>query len=312
MEDLIFNPLFPLLLVLGVAVLVLVFELLRSIRIVPARTALIVERVGKYSGTLDAGFHLLVPFLDKVRYTHTLKETALAVPPQPCFTADNVRVEVGGVLYLTVVDPKKASYGINDYKHATIQLAQTMMRSVIGRLELDKTFEERDSINATLVQHLDDALETWGVKVTRYEIQNINVPPSILKTMELQVNAERDKRAKIAKSQGEMNSRINSSIGFMEELINRSEGEKQKQINEAEGKAAEIAALSRATAASLEKIAAAMGQSGGEAAVQLQLTQQYLPQLGKAAAKGTRVMLPMDLTDLDSVQRLVAPKTAGH
>jgi len=312
MEDLIFNPLFPLLLVLGVAVLVLVFELLRSIRIVPARTALIVERVGKYSGTLDAGFHLLVPFLDKVRYTHTLKETALAVPPQPCFTADNVRVEVGGVLYLTVVDPKKASYGINDYKHATIQLAQTMMRSVIGRLELDKTFEERDSINATLVQHLDDALETWGVKVTRYEIQNINVPPSILKTMELQVNAERDKRAKIAKSQGEMNSRINSSIGFMEELINRSEGEKQKQINEAEGKAAEIAALSRATAASLEKIAAAMGQSGGEAAVQLQLTQQYLTQLGKAAAKGTRVMLPMDLTDLDSVQRLVAPKTAGH
>jgi len=308
MEDIFFNPWFPLLLVLGVAALVLVFEVLRSIRIVPARTALIVERVGKYAGTLDAGFHLLVPFLDKVRYSHTLKENALSVPPQPCFTADNVRVEVGGVLYLTIIDPKKASYGINDYKHATIQLAQTMMRSVIGRLELDKTFEERDSINATLVQHLDDALETWGVKVTRYEIQNINVPPSILKTMELQVNAEREKRAKIAKSQGEMNSRINSSIGYMEELINRSEGEKQKQINEAEGKAAEIVAISKATAASLEKIASAMNQSGGEAAVQLQLTQQYLTQLGKSATKGTRVMLPMDLTSLESVQRLVAGK----
>lgn len=308
MEDFFLNPLFPLVLVLIVALLVVVFELLRSIRIVPARSALVVERVGKYSGTLEAGFHLLVPFLDKVRYTHTLKETALAVPPQPCFTADNVRVEVGGVLYLTVVDPKKASYGINDYKHATIQLAQTMMRSVIGRLELDRTFEERDSINATLVHHLDDALETWGVKVTRYEIQNINVPPSILKTMELQVNAERDKRAKIAKSQGEMNSRINSSIGFMEESINRSEGEMQKQINEAEGKAAEIAALSKATAASLETLALAISQSGGNEAVQLQLTQQYLTQLGRSANKGTRVILPLDLTSLESVQRLVNTK----
>jgi regulator of protease activity HflC (stomatin/prohibitin superfamily) len=308
MEELIFNPLFPVAVVLGLAGLLFVFELLRSIRIVPSRTALVVERVGKYSGTMEAGFHLLVPFLDKVRYTHTLKETALTVPPQPCFTEDNVRVEVGGVLYLMVTDPKKASYGINDYKFATIQLAQTMMRSVIGRLELDKTFEERDSINATLVRHLDEALETWGVKVTRYEIQNINVPPTILKTMELQVNAEREKRAKIAKSQGEMNSRINSSIGFMEELINRSEGEKQKQINEAEGKASEIVAISKATAASIGKIAAAISAGGGREAVELQLTQQYLTQLGKSATAGTKVMLPMDLTSLKSVQRLIKEK----
>ncbi len=308
MEELLFNPLFPVLVVLGLAGVLFVFELLRSIRIVPSRTALVVERVGKYAGTLEAGFHLLVPFLDKVRYTHTLKETALTVPPQPCFTEDNVRVEVGGVLYLMVIDPKKASYGINDYKFATIQLAQTMMRSVIGRLELDKTFEERDSINATMVRHLDEALETWGVKVTRYEIQNINVPPTILKTMELQVSAEREKRAKIAKSQGEMNSRINSSIGYMEELINRSEGEKQKQINEAEGRASEIVAISKATAASIGKIAAAITAGGGREAVELQLTQQYLTQLGKTATAGTKVILPMDLTNLQSVQRLIKEK----
>jgi regulator of protease activity HflC (stomatin/prohibitin superfamily) len=299
--DWLFNPFFPLYAVLGIAALLTVIELLKSVRIVPARTALIVERVGKYSGTLEAGFHVLVPFLDKVRYSHSLKEISLVVPPQPCFTEDNVRVEVGGVLYLMVVDPRKASYGINDFELATIQLAQTMMRSVIGRLELDRTFEERDSINATLVHHLDEALENWGVKVTRYEIQTITPPDAILKTMELQVSAERDKRAKIAKSTGEMSSRINTSIGLMEEAINRSEGEKQRQINEAEGEAAEILALSRATAASIEKIAQTLVLDGGEDAAQLQLTQQYIEQLGKAA-KGSRVILPLDLTDLKSVR----------
>ncbi|HTH14830.1 MAG TPA: stomatin-like protein [Spirochaetia bacterium] len=295
------NPFFPLVLVLGVAVIVAIVELFKSIRIVPARSALVVERVGKYAGTLEAGFHLLVPFLDRVRYTHSLKEISLAVPPQPCFTEDNVRVEVGGVLYLMVTDPRKASYGISDYKVATIQLAQTMMRSVIGRLELDKTFEERDSINATIVRHLDEALEAWGVKVTRYEIQTITPPASILKTMELQVNAERDKRAKIAKSIGEMNSRINTSIGIMEEAVNRSEGEKQRQINEAEGKAAEILALSRATAASIEKIAASLVLDGGGEAARLQITEQYINQIGKAATKGNRVILPLDLTDVGAI-----------
>jgi regulator of protease activity HflC (stomatin/prohibitin superfamily) len=302
MMDFLLNPFFPLFLVLGIAVLLAVIELFKSLRIVPARTALVVERVGKYSGTLEAGFHVLVPFLDKVRYSHSLKEISLVVPPQPCFTEDNVRVEVGGVLYLMVTDPRKASYGINNYQLATIQLAQTMMRSVIGRLELDKTFEERDSINATLVHHLDEALESWGVKVTRYEIQTITPPASILKTMELQVSAERDKRAKIAKSTGEMNSRINSSVGLMEEAINRSEGEKQKQINEAEGQAAEILALSRATAASIEKIAQTLTLDGGEAAAELQLTEQYIEQLGKAR-QGSRVILPLDLTDLKAVRK---------
>lgn len=297
------NPFFPLLAVLGLAALLTVIEVFKCLRIVPARSALVVERVGKYAGTLEAGFHLLVPFVDKVRYTHSLKEISLVVPPQPCFTEDNVRVEVGGVLYLMVTDPRKASYGINDYKFATIQLAQTMMRSVIGRLELDKTFEERDSINATLVRHLDEALESWGVKVTRYEIQTITPPASILKTMELQVNAEREKRAKIAKSIGEMNSRINTSIGIMEEAINRSEGEKQRQINEAEGQASEILALSRATAASIGKIAAALVLDGGDEAARLQITEQYIHQLGKVATKGNRVILPLDLTDVGAIIR---------
>lgn len=301
--DALFDPLFPLLVVLGVAVALTLFELIRSIRIVPARTALVVERVGKYEKTLEAGFHVLFPFLDKVRYSHSLKEISMVVPPQPCFTEDNVRVEVGGVLYLIVTDPRKASYGINDFKFATIQLAQTMMRSVIGRLELDKTFEERDSINATLVQNLDEALENWGVKVTRYEIQTITPPQSILKTMELQVNAEREKRAKIAKSIGEMNSRINTSIGIKEEAINRSEGEKQRQINEAEGRAAEILALSRATAASISKIAKTLVLDGGDEAARLQLTEQYITQLGKAATKGNRVILPLDLTDVGAIKR---------
>jgi len=302
--DFLFHPLFPLAAVFGVAAFLTVIELFKSIRIVPARTALVVERVGKYDRTLDAGFHLLMPFLDKVSYSHSLKEISLVVPPQPCFTEDNVRVEVGGVLYLIVTDPRKASYGINDFQFATIQLAQTMMRSVIGRLELDRTFEERDSINATLVQNLDEALENWGVKVTRYEIQTITPPSSILKTMELQVNAEREKRAKIAKSIGEMNSRINTSIGVMEEAINRSEGEKQKQINEAEGRAAEILALSRATAASISKIAQTLVSNGGAEAAQLQLTEQYINQLGRAATKGNRVILPLDLTDVTAMRKL--------
>ncbi|NNM54333.1 MAG: paraslipin [Spirochaetales bacterium] len=300
------NPFFPLLLILGAAAAVFFVSMLRSIRIVPSKSVLVVERLGKFSRLLEGGLHILVPLMDRVRYTHSLKEIALEVPPQPCFTEDNVRVEIGGVLYLMVVDPKKASYGISDFKFATIQLAQTMMRSVIGRLELDRTFEERDSINATLVKNLDDALETWGVRVTRYEIQNITVPHSIIKTMELQVNAERDKRAKIAKSIGEMNARINQSVGIMEEAINKSEGEKQKQINEAEGRASEILAVSKATAEGLEKIARAMSLPGGDMAVEMQMIEKFVAQLANLQGKTNKVILPLDLTNLDSVTRLAS------
>ena len=219
------------------------------VRVVPARRALVVERLGKYRRTLEAGFHVLLPYVDRVRYRHSLKEQAIDVPPQPCFTQDNVKITVDGVLYFRVIDPRRASYGILNYEYATIQLAQTTMRSVIGKLELDRTFEERDQINGAVVQVLDEASDPWGVKVTRYEIQNIQLPPTVQESMEYQIKADRQKRAVIARSVGEMEARINHSIGVMEEAINRSEGEKARQINEAEGRAQEILAIAAATAA---------------------------------------------------------------
>ncbi len=276
-------------------------SIIRSVRIVPAQSALVVERLGRYTGTLEAGFHVLVPFIDQVRYRHTLKEQALDVPTQPCITLDNVKVQVDGVLYMKVVDPRKASYGIADYKYATIQLAQTSMRSVIGKLELDKTFEERQQINAEIVKSVDEASVAWGVDVTRYEIQNIHVPETVLKSMEVQMIAERDRRAVLARSVGEMESRINYSIGVMEEAINRSEGEKQRRVNEAEGTREEILSLARATAAGLRSVAAAVEASGGEEAVVLRITEQYIAQLRRLARKGTSVVLPMDLADFTGV-----------
>lgn len=306
------NPFLPLQIVLSILGIIVVVAILRSIRIVPAKTVLVVERLGKYAKSLNAGFHVLVPFLDRVAYSHNLKEQAVDVPTQPCFTWDNVKVDVDGVLYYRVVDPKKASYGITDYEYATIQLAQTTMRSVIGKLELDKTFEERDSINAAIVRDVDAAGAEWGVQVTRYEIQNINVPAEILQAMEAQLRAEREKRAQVARSLGEMESKINYSVGEMEEAVNRSEGEKEKWINEAEGKAAEIRALAVATAASLRRVAEALDVEGGEEALSLQLAEQYVGELRELARKGTRVVLPLDLHDvsgvIESVRRLLGTR----
>ena len=249
--------------IFSIAVIAIVgIAILRSIRIVPARKAYVVERLGKYCKTMEAGFHILIPFIDKVKYKHSLKEKALDVPIQPCFTQDNVKILVDGVVYLKVIDAKKASYGITkrirtphltDYEYATIQLAQTTMRSVMGKLELDKTFEERDSINTEIVRNVDEATDPWGISVSRYEIQNIKIPNSILKTMEKQMQAERVRRAVILESEGAMEARINRSVGDMEKAVNESEGEKQKVINEAEGKASEIRSLSRATAISIAK-----------------------------------------------------------
>lgn len=277
----------------------------RSIRIVPSRSTLVVERLGKYSGSLDAGFHLLIPFIDRVRYKHSLKEQAIDVPTQPCFTLDNIRVEVDGVLYYRVEDPKKASYGIRDYRYATIQMAQTTMRSVIGRLELDKTFEEREQINAAILAVLNDATIPWGVTVTRYEIQNIRVPNDILHAMEVQLRAERERRALIARSDGEKESKVNQSIGSREEAINRSEGEKERLINEAEGRAAEIRSIARATAISIERIASAISEQGGEAALVLQISEEYIAELRKLAKAGTKLVLPMDVTNINSVLETV-------
>lgn len=299
------NPLLPLWILIGIFLFIIFISLVRSIRIVSARTALVIERLGRYTSTLEAGFHILVPFIDKVRYRHNLKEQAIDVPIQPCFTLDNVRVDVDGVLYFQVVDPKKASYGIDDYQYATIQLAQTTMRSELGKIELDRSFEEREKINSAIVKVVDEASDPWGVKVTRYEIQNIRVPDQILEAMEMQVRAEREKRAEIARSQGEMEAKINYSIGVMEEAINRSEGENQRLVNEAEGKASEVLALAKATAGSIEQLAQAIGQTGGEQALTLRVAESYINVLEKLARQDTQLVLPLDLSNIESIMEII-------
>lgn len=288
--------------VLGFAVLV---ALIKCIRIIPAQTSLVVERLGKYNKTLGAGFHLLAPFIDRVKYKHNLKERAIDVPTQPCITKDNVKIEVDGVLYIKVVDPRKASYGINRYLYASRLLAQTTMRSIIGKMDMDTTFEEREQINAQVVKSVDEASDPWGVKVTRYEIQNITIPKDILNVMEVQMEAERIKRATIAKSEGEMQSRINYSIGIMEEAINKSEGEKQRFINEAEGKTKEIESIARATAIGIEKIAEALQQDGGDEAISLRLAEQYIAELKNLAREKTQLILPLDLGNMDNFIRSI-------
>ncbi len=295
------NPLAPLFVMLAVFAFVFVITLFRSVRVVPNRTALIVERLGKYSRTLEAGFHVLFPFLDRVRYRQTLKEQAIDVPAQDCFTKDNVQVRVDGVLYLQVMDPKKASYGIRDYAYSTVLLAQTTMRSVIGQLELDNTFEAREQINATVVKAVDEASDPWGVKVTRYEIQNIRVSESIMDAMEAQMKAEREKRAEIARSLGEMETKINLSKAAYEEAVNLSDGEKQRMVNEAEGEANEIVAVARATAEGIRKIAESVTMKGGEEAANLKLSENWIDAVGGIAKSGSRVIISSDLTDLRDV-----------
>ena len=299
------NALIPLYIIGGLFAFIVLIALLRSIRIVTTQTALIVERLGKYNKTLEAGFHLLIPFIDKVRYKHNLKEQAVDVPAQDCFTQDNVKVRVDGVLYMRVVDPKRAAYGIKDCKYATIQLAQTTMRSVIGKLELDRTFEERQNINAEVVKSVDDASDPWGVNVSRYEIQNISVPDAILQAMEVQMKAEREKRATISRSIGVMESRINYSQATKEEAINKSEGEKEKWINEAEGRASEILAVAKATANGIRKVAEAIHEAGGEEAVAMRIAEGYIEELKKLARSDTKLILPMDMSSIESVMETV-------
>ncbi len=286
--------------VIGIGVLFLII-FAKTIRIVPQKEAFIIERLGKYTETLEAGFHILMPFIDKVAYKHTLKEQAVDVPPQTCITKDNISVEMDGILYLQVVDPRKASYGIDDYRFASIQLAQTTMRSVIGRLELDRTFEERDSINIAVVDAVDKASDPWGVKVTRYEVKNIEPPHSIKDAMEKQMRAEREKRALIAESEGEKQAKINRAEGDRQELIARSEGEKQKRINEAEGRAVEIMRVATATAKGISSIAEAINQKGGMEAVNLRIAEQYLTEFGKLASTNNTMIIPNNLGDIASM-----------
>lgn len=274
---------------------------IKTIRIVPQRSAFIIERLGKYNATLDAGFHILIPFLDRVAYKMTLKEQALDVPSQICITRDNISVEVDGILYLQVNDPMKASYGINNYQFAATQLAQTTMRSVIGKLELDKSFEERDTINTEIVAAVDKASEPWGVKVTRYEVKNIIPPQSIKDAMEKQMRAEREKRALIAESEGDKQAKINRAEGDKQEMIAKSEGEKMKRINEAEGRGQEIERVANATAKGIREIASAINAEGGMNAVNLRVAEQFLQEFGKLAKTNNTMIIPSNLADLSGI-----------
>ncbi|MGM0417446.1 MAG: SPFH domain-containing protein [Thermodesulfobacteriota bacterium] len=286
--------------IIGVIVLTVII-ILKTARIIPQKEAFVVERLGKYRTTLNAGFHILIPFLDKISYKHTLKEQAIDVPPQTCITKDNIAVEVDGILYMQVLDAKNASYGINDYSFASTQLAQTTMRSVIGKMELDKTFEERDTINQSIVEAVDKASDPWGIKVTRYEVKNIVPPQSIKEAMERQMKAERDKRAAIAESEGDRQARINRSEGMKKEAIFVSEGEMQKRINEAEGRAQEIKKVAQATAESLKIVASSIIEEGGSEAVNLRIAEQYIQEFGNLAKESTSVVIPTDLSDIAGI-----------
>ena len=270
---------------------IVLVTILKTAIIVPQKTAYIVERLGKYRCTLEAGFHILVPFIDRIAYRHTLKEQAIDVPPQECITKDNIAVSVDGILYMQVMDPAKASYGIGNYLFATTQLAQTTMRSEMGKLDLDRSFEERTAINAAIVSAVDKASDPWGIKVTRYEIKNITPPQTIRDAMEKQMRAEREKRAMIA----------NRAEGERQQAIALSEGERARKINEAEGRAKEILLVADAQAEGIRKVAQALGEKGGIESVNMQLAQQYLAQFGNLAKSNNTMIIPADLANVAGV-----------
>ena len=269
--------------------------------VVPQQSAYVVESLGKYSRTLRAGFHILVPFFERAAYKHSLKELAFDIPEQICITKDNVQVGVDGVLYLQILDPERASYGITDYAFAISQLAQTTLRSEIGKIDLDRTFEERSSINSNVVAELDKASDPWGVKVLRYEIKNINPPADVLGAMEKQMRAEREKRAVILTSEGERDAKINEAEGEKQQVIKQSEAVKQQQINEAEGQAAAILAIANATAEGLSRVAKSLNEEGGESAMQLRVAEDYLEQFGNIAKQANTLVVPANLADISSM-----------
>ena len=287
--------------VAGVVAVLAIVIIVKTAVVVPQQSAYVVETLGRYSRTLRAGFHLLVPFLDRVAYRHTLKEQAVDVQEQLCITSDNVQVGVDGVLYLQVMDAHAASYGIGDYLFAIAQLAQTTLRSEIGKIELDKTFEERSHINLRIVEELDRASDPWGVKVLRYEIQNINPPTDVVSAMEKQMRAEREKRATILESEGERDARINAAEGEKQQVIKQSEANREQQINEATGEAAAILAIAEATAEGLKKVAEALTADGGDKAMQLRVAEDYLEQFGNLAKAGNTLIVPANLSDMTSM-----------
>ena len=281
--------------------IVVIVVLFKTATVVPQQSAFVVEYLGKYSRTLQAGFHILVPFVERVAYKHSLKEIAVDIAEQICITRDNVQVGVDAVLYMQVLDPHLASYGITNYMFAIAQLAQTNLRSEIGKIELDRTFEARGVINANVVGELDKASAAWGVKVLRYEIKNITPPRDVLQAMEKQMRAEREKRAVVLTSEGEREAKINAAEGDKQRVIKASEANKQQQINEAEGQAQAILAVATATAEGLRQVGIALSDRGGIEAMQLRIGEEYVKQFGKLAKEGTTLVIPANLSDLASI-----------
>jgi regulator of protease activity HflC (stomatin/prohibitin superfamily) len=296
--------------IIGLVVLAIVI-IARTATIVPQQQAFVIENLGKYSRTLRAGFHILVPFIERIAYRHSLKEMAVDIPEQICITKDNVQVGVDGVLYMQILDPERASYGIQDYVFAITQLAQTTLRSEIGKIDLDRTFEERAAINGNVVREVDLASDSWGVKILRYEIRNITPPPGVLDAMEKQMRAEREKRAVILESEGVRDANINRAEGEKQKVIKESEAKRQQQINEAEGEAAAIEAVATATAEGLRRVAEAVSSAGGPEAMQLRIAEQYVSQFGQLAKQANTLVVPANLSDVASMIALATKIARG-
>jgi regulator of protease activity HflC (stomatin/prohibitin superfamily) len=286
-----------LLFVMFVAAIFVMVLFFKTAIVVPQQNAFVVERLGRFTGVLEAGFHILLPFVDAIRYRHLLKEQAFEIPEQVCITKDNVQVAVDGILYMKVLDAERASYGISNYTYALTQLAQTTLRSEIGKIDLDKTFEERTHINGQVVAEVDKASEAWGVKVLRYEIKNITPPQDIIAAMEKQMRAEREKRALVLQSEGERDAAINSAEGQKQQVIKASEAKKQQQINEAEGQASAILAVARATADGIKSVAQSIQADGGFEAVQLRVAEQFVTAFSGLAKSGNSLIVPSNLAD---------------
>ena len=289
------------LIVVLVLTVLVVIVIAKTAVVVPQQSAYVVERLGKYRTTLGAGFYVLFPFFDRIRYRHSLKEMAVDIPEQVCITRDNVQVHVDGVLYLKVMNPQRASYGVSDYLFAISQLAQTTLRSEVGKIDLDRTFEERTHINTQVVNELDKASDPWGIKVLRYEIKNISPPRDVLAAMEKQMRAEREKRATILTSEGERDAAINAAEGQKQQVIKASEARKQQQINEAEGAAAAILALANATAVGIRRVAESIQLPGGPEAVQLRVAEQYITKFGELAKSTNAMILPANVADIGAM-----------
>jgi regulator of protease activity HflC (stomatin/prohibitin superfamily) len=287
--------------VFAILALLVIIVVAKTAIVVPQQSAYVVERLGRFHATLAAGFHVLLPFVDVIRYRHSLKETAIDIPAQVCITRDNVQVGVDGILYLKVLNPERASYGISDFNFAISQLAQTTLRSEVGKIDLDRTFEERTNINLQVVTELAKASEAWGVKVLRYEIKNITPPHDVLAAMEKQMRAEREKRAVILTSEGVRDAAVNTAEGDKQQVIKASEARKQQQINEAEGQAAAILSVSSATAEGIRRVAEAIKLPGGYEAVQLRVAEQYVEQFGNLAKETTTLILPASVSDVGSM-----------